>query len=269
MGAKLGMSAKVYCLAVGNRASWGVLNTSTGVYQRGAAPSNLNEISDVRDVSMNLEKAEADASTRGNNGWRARLGALKDGGVEFGTVYDTENDEFEALLSAWLNGTAVALLVLDDAKTTTGAQGLWADFEITNISKTENLEEAQLCTITAKPTYSSIPPQWVKITGDVTAPTLSARTVPSAGTTLTATISESGCTPASGSGTGGFTLAGTSATVASWAIVGTTLTLTLSGTVTSGQTVTLSYGGSAGIKDTSNNLLATFSGASVTNNSTA
>jgi hypothetical protein len=93
--------------------------------------------------------------------------------------------------------------------------------------------------------------------------------VPTGGTTLTATLSESGCTPASG--TGGFTLGGTSATVASWAISGTTLTLTLSGTVLSGQTVTLSYSRAAttdDIADAAGNFLAAFSAAAVTNNST-
>jgi hypothetical protein len=105
---------------------------------------------------------------------------------------------------------------------------------------------------------------------DVTPPTASSWTVPSAGTTVTATLSESGCTPAIG--TGGFTLAlGTTATVASWAISGTTLTLTLSGTIYAGQTVEVSYdnaGASEAIADASDNLLADITDADVTNNST-
>lgn len=111
------------------------------------------------------------------------------------------------------------------------------------------------------------------IGGDTTPPTLSARAVPSAGTTLTATLSES-CTADGGgsSGTGGFTLGGTSATVSSWAIAGgTALTLTLSGTVYQGETVTLTYarsGTTDDIKDGAGNYLADFSAASVTNNST-
>lgn len=105
--------------------------------------------------------------------------------------------------------------------------------------------------------------------GDTTPPTLSSRAVNTAGDTLTATLSESGCTPSSG--TGGFTLGGTSATVASWAISGTTLTLTLAGTVYLGETVTLSYDRAAttdDIADAASNFLANFTDASVTNNST-
>jgi hypothetical protein len=104
---------------------------------------------------------------------------------------------------------------------------------------------------------------------DTTPPTLSARTVASDGVTLTATLSESGCSPASG--TGGFTLDGTVAAVTSWAISGTTLTLTLDARVYEWDTVTLSYARASttdDIQDGAGNFLADFSDASVTNDST-
>src|SRR4051794_6747224 len=102
---------------------------------------------------------------------------------------------------------------------------------------------------------------------DAPPPTIGTLAVPSAGTTLTGVLSKSSCTPASG--TGGFTLSGTSAAVASWAISGTTLTLTLLGTVDSGQAVRLSYARASttdNIADAATNYLADFSGAAVTNN---
>jgi hypothetical protein len=109
------------------------------------------------------------------------------------------------------------------------------------------------------------------VTGDTTAPTLSGAATATDGATITATLSESGCVADGGgtSGTGGFTLSGTSATVASWAISGTTLTLTLSGTVLSTDTVTYAYARSTttdDIKDAAGNYLADFSGVAVTNN---
>lgn len=105
--------------------------------------------------------------------------------------------------------------------------------------------------------------------GDTTPPTASGWATNTAGTEITATLSESGCTPASG--TGGFSLSGTAATVASWAISGTTLTLTLSGTIYNTETVTLDYDdatASEAIADAADNLLADISDAAVTNNST-
>lgn len=102
---------------------------------------------------------------------------------------------------------------------------------------------------------------------DTTAPTLSGFQTNIQGDEITATLSEAGCTPASG--TGGFTLSGTSATVSGWAISGTTLTLTLSGAIAFGETVTLDYddaGASEAIADAVDNLLADIADAAVTNN---
>lgn len=101
-------------------------------------------------------------------------------------------------------------------------------------------------------------------------PTLSARAVNAAGSILTATLSEGGCGPSTGSG--GFTLGGTTATVASWAISGTTLSLTLTGVVYVGETVLLSYSRAATTDDIRDqdqlNFMANFTDAAVTNNST-
>ncbi len=47
------------------------------------------EITNVKDLTVSLEKAEADASTRANNGWRATVGTLKDASIEF-TVLNKE-----------------------------------------------------------------------------------------------------------------------------------------------------------------------------------
>jgi hypothetical protein len=104
---------------------------------------------------------------------------------------------------------------------------------------------------------------------DTTPPTLSSPAVSSTGGRITATISESGCTPSSG--TGGFTLYGTNAIVSSWSISGTTLTLNLNGRVLSSETVTYSYARADttnDITDAATNYLADFSATAVTNNST-
>jgi hypothetical protein len=164
MSAKLGLAAILYRLLSGSRASWGTLDTSSGVTEAASPPANLDEVPNVRDLSINLEKSEADVTTRGNNGWRARLGALKDGGIEFGMVYDSSDSDFAAIMTAWLKNTSIAFAILDGDKSAEGTEGFWADFQVLNISKTENLEEAQMCTVTIKPTYSSVAPEWVRIT---------------------------------------------------------------------------------------------------------
>ena len=59
------------------------------------------EIKNVKDLTVNLEKAEADASTRANNGWRATVGTLKDASIEF-TVLNKNGDTSFGMLQGTL-----------------------------------------------------------------------------------------------------------------------------------------------------------------------
>jgi len=153
MGAKLGMQAKLYRLSTGVRAAW----PSSG------APANLVELSNVKDVTLNLETGEADVTTRANNGWKATIATLKEGSVEFEMIWDPSDAGFSAMKDAYFNNTAVALAILDGAKDVVGSQGLWADFSVTNLTREEPLEDAIKAKVTVKPTYSAISPAWVTV----------------------------------------------------------------------------------------------------------
>ena len=96
------------------------------------------EMKNVKDLTLNVEAGEADASTRGNGGWRAILATLKDGSIEFAA--------------------------LDGDVATAGSQGLRATMAITNFSRNEPLEEAITVSVTAKPTYAEHPPEWMTTT---------------------------------------------------------------------------------------------------------
>ena len=127
---------------------------------RGVAGSTAGTlVGNVTDVTLNLEQAEADVTTRGNDGWRATVGTLKDGTVEFEMIWDTDDDDFQAFFDAWMDNTAIALLVLD-APIADGGEGLNADFMVTNLSQTQPLEEAIRASVTCKPTYSTRAPAW-------------------------------------------------------------------------------------------------------------
>ena len=145
MAVKLGLDAKLY--------------RNTGTY----ATPVWNEIKNVKDVTLNLETAEADVTTRGNNGWRATVATLKDGSVEFEMVWDSADDDFSAIRDAFLNKTAVELAVMDGDITVTGTQGLRASFMVTKFSRNEPLEEAISVSVTVKPTYSVNPPTWLTV----------------------------------------------------------------------------------------------------------
>lgn len=147
MSIKLGLDAKLY------------RNTSTP----GSPTWNL--VANVRDVTLNLETGEADVTTRGNNGWRATVGTLKDASIEFEMVWDTADDDFTSLKDAFFNGTAIELAVMDGLITANGSQGLRAVCRIINFSRSEPLEEAITVSVTAKPTYSVSPPSWLTVSG--------------------------------------------------------------------------------------------------------
>jgi hypothetical protein len=118
-------------------------------------------VSNVRDVTLNLETGEADVTTRGNAGWRASVGTLKDASIEFEMVWDSEDVDFVVFKDAFFAGNPIELLVMDGEASLPSSQGLRALCQIINFTRSEALEEALTVSITAKPTYSGAPPAWV------------------------------------------------------------------------------------------------------------
>jgi predicted secreted protein len=141
MAFKLGLSAKLY--------------RDTG--------SAWDEVTNVKNLTLNMDKGEADVSTRGNGGWKATIAALKDASVEFDMVWDLADADLTAIRDAYLNNTVVRFIILDGAIDTAaaGCAGLKASFMVTKFSIPQNLEEAIMCQVTMKPTYSATAPAWV------------------------------------------------------------------------------------------------------------
>jgi predicted secreted protein len=128
------------------------------VLKYGTAGTTANTaLASVRNVTLNLEKGEADVTTRGNGGWKATVATLKDASVEFEMVWDTADAGFTAIKNSYFNNTAISLLILDAA---TGGQGLDADFMVTKFTREEPLDEAIVVKVTAKPTLSTRSPTW-------------------------------------------------------------------------------------------------------------
>lgn len=128
---------------------------NTGSY---ASPT-WDIIDNVRDVTMNLEKAEADASIRGFGGWEAVAFTLKKATFEWQMNHDTADTDWTMIRDAWLNDTAKELLVLDRA-TGSGAQGLRVTVAFGKFSKGEPLAGVQTTDVMAKPTIAANAPAW-------------------------------------------------------------------------------------------------------------
>jgi hypothetical protein len=148
MGVKLGLEAKLYfCAAgIGGTPVWTL-------------------VTNIKDLTLNIDKGEAEVSTRGGGGWKATIGTLKDASIEWEMVWDTADAGFEAMRSAFFGGTLLGLAVMDGPVAEAGSEGLWADCAILKFDRDEALEEAVKVSVTAKPTYSANPPQW-KVIGE-------------------------------------------------------------------------------------------------------
>ena len=142
----------------------GVLYFGT-TYDEATVPLAWDEITNVRDLSLNLEKSDADVTTRGANGWKQIITALKDGTVEFEMIYDkTDTVGFAVLQAAFFAGTQVWCQVMDSVKgaTVPDADGLQALMEVASIGQTQNLEDAQKVSISLKPAHApNNPPEWI------------------------------------------------------------------------------------------------------------
>jgi TP901-1 family phage major tail protein len=114
------------------------------------ALGSMTELSNVKDVTLNLTAAEADVTSRANAGWRAIAAALRDASVDFGMVWKPADAGFTAIKDAFLTSAAIEIAILDQDRGTAGAQGLKGNFTITSFNREEPLEQAVMVSVTAK-----------------------------------------------------------------------------------------------------------------------
>ena len=107
------------------------------------------EITNCKDLTVSLEKAEADASTRDNNGWRATVGTLKDASIEFTVLNKNGDTAFGMLQGLWSSGTPTDVGISD------AGGSLTLTCEVMNFNVNQNLEEVVSADVTLKPTQSS------------------------------------------------------------------------------------------------------------------
>jgi hypothetical protein len=123
--------------------------------------TNIAVCDNVKDLTLTLEKATADVTTRGNNGWRAEVGTLKSASVQFQMVVDPADAFYSAINAAYLNGTPIQFAVMSGSLTplipAKDSEGLLAVFSINSVTREEPLEGAQMASVTMTPTYTTPP----------------------------------------------------------------------------------------------------------------
>jgi hypothetical protein len=108
-----------------------------------------DEIKNCKDLTVSLEKAEADASTRDNNGWRATVGTLKDASIEFTVLNKVGDTTFATIQTLFMSGDPCDVEISDAGGT------LLLTCEVMQFNVNQNLEEVIAADVTLKPTQSS------------------------------------------------------------------------------------------------------------------
>lgn len=139
----------------------GKLYRNTGNY---AVPV-LSEVTNIKDLTLNLEKNTADVTTRGSLGWRQMVAVLKDSTIDFNMVWRPSDTHFAAIKTAFLatdvDAGSIEFFILSADVDEADSEGLRATFMVEKFSKNEPLEEAQNVDVTIRPTISDHPPEWV------------------------------------------------------------------------------------------------------------
>lgn len=139
-----------------------VLGLDAKIYRNSATYESPTwvEIDNVKDLTLNLTKEEADVTTRANNGWKAIVASLKEGSIDFEMVWNKSDSNFQALLASFLTNSVIDFLILDGPYDTAGSEGLRASCQVFNFSRAEQLTDVLRASVTIKPTYSAHPPVW-------------------------------------------------------------------------------------------------------------
>ena len=116
----------------------------------GAAVGALVEMTNVKDVNLDLTAAEADTTTRDNDGWEGVAATRKSATLTWEMVAKTTDAGFTAVQEAFIDGTTIELLALDQPLATITAQGPKASWSITGFSRAEPLDGVVIYSVTAK-----------------------------------------------------------------------------------------------------------------------
>ena len=118
-------------------------------------------ISNVKDLTLNLDKDETDVTTRASGGFKEFVDGLIDASIEFSMLWDTADTNFTAIRTAFFAKTAVEFLILDGDEGTAGSQGLRVTCMVKGFTRNEALGEALMVDVNIRPTKNAnAAPAW-------------------------------------------------------------------------------------------------------------
>lgn len=121
-----------------------------------AGVTPTTEAKNVKDVTINLESSEVDASSRQSGKFKIYLAGMIDAGIEFKMNVDADDPVLSTIRAAWLARNAIAVKVeLGDG------MAFDTDAIVTNFTNEQAQEDVISYSVTLKPTMTSTdrPPQ--------------------------------------------------------------------------------------------------------------
>jgi hypothetical protein len=110
-------------------------------------------VTNVRDLTRNLEKDLADASVRGSS-FRLQVATMKSFSIDFQMVYDGADTDVQAFEAAYINDTDIEMLVLDGPIGTAGSKGLRFQGQVSKFTVNEALGDVGLIDVSIAPGYT-------------------------------------------------------------------------------------------------------------------
>lgn len=113
-----------------------------------------NEMTDVQDVTVNLDKGEAEVKRRGIT-WRQHLLHLKEATIDFEMLHDPTNEDWDVISDAFFNNAIIDFLVMDGASNTNGSEGFRAECQVKMFTGNQPLEEVLTDSVQLRPAPTS------------------------------------------------------------------------------------------------------------------
>jgi hypothetical protein len=108
------------------------------------------EATNIRDETVSNSRGEADASTRGNNGFEQTLTTLRTFEISFDINYDTADSFFQALADNYYNDADLAYAAMDGDINTSGNKGVVSNVNVTQFEENRPLQDTHTVSVTIK-----------------------------------------------------------------------------------------------------------------------
>ena len=171
MAIRLGLEGKLYYAPVlqpGTNTPAVTQPTQVVPFPAAGGPAGtdaLVELDLVRDVTLNLEKAVSDVTTRRGVGFRQNAATIADGSVDFQMIWDDADDGVRNVVYCWRNNINLITGAFDgditDATVGYRIQGIYGEYTVTNVTRGEELEEGMTADVTLALAIAPNPPEWV------------------------------------------------------------------------------------------------------------